>query len=190
MNLSPILRYVSSNYYCRVIGRASLKLRHSAIAGSEIYTLGAFDFKVYISASSRLLPFIQKYSKTLSFRPFLQLTARKYGDATDRTFEIFGGALPDDLSHCVKMSLAPGPYLDDLSLRMGERVLVDIDALMHSRKRTGNRFRLLEWARHAVVQATSCAVYGKDHPFLDPDVEQAYWSVHTTTVDDRFWAVY
>ncbi|KAK2022916.1 cytochrome P450 [Colletotrichum zoysiae] len=138
---------------------------------AEIYTLGFFNFKVYISASSRLLPFIQKHSRTLSFRPFLQLVARKYGDASDTAYEIFGGSLPDDLSQSVKMSLAPGRHLDELSLRMGKRVLVDIDSLLESKGNTP----LLSWARHAVVQATSCAVYGEKHPFLDQKVENAYW---------------
>ncbi|KAF4124352.1 Cytochrome P450 [Geosmithia morbida] len=138
---------------------------------AEIYTLGCFNFKVYISATSRLLPFIQKKSRALSFRPFLQLVARKYGDASDAAYEIFGGSLPDDLSQSVKMCLAPGRHLDDLSLRMGKRVLVDIDDLLSS----GEKAPLLSWARHAVVQATSCAVYGEDHPFLDREVESSYW---------------
>lgn len=114
---------------------------------------------------------IQKQSKALSFRPFLQLVARKYGDASPETYDIFGGSLPDDLSHTVKMSLMPGPNLDDLSLRMGKRVLVDIDAFLESGKT-----HLLKWSRHAIVQATSCAVYGEKHPFQDPEVESAYWS--------------
>ncbi|KAK4180647.1 cytochrome P450 [Triangularia setosa] len=144
----------------------------SKVAGAEIYTLGCFNFKVYISASSRLLPFIQKHSRALSFRPFLQLVARKYGDASDSAYEIFGGTLPDDLSQSVKMSLAPGRHLDQLSLRMGKRVLIDIQELLSSKK---NSVPLLAWARHAVVQATSCAVYGEEHPFLDPEVESSYW---------------
>lgn len=138
---------------------------------AEIYTLGCFNFKVYISASSRLLPFIQKQSRVLSFRPFLQLVARKYGDASDAAYEIFGGSLPDDLSQSVKMSLAPGRHLDELSLRMGKRVLIDIDSLLGS----DSKVSLLSWARHAVVQATSCAVYGEEHPFLDPEIESSYW---------------
>ncbi|RYP81459.1 hypothetical protein DL770_005892 [Monosporascus sp. CRB-9-2] len=143
----------------------------SNATNAEIYTLGCFNFKVYISASSRLLPYIQKQSRALSFRPFLQLVAQKYGDASDAAYEIFGGSLPDDLSQSVKMSLAPGPHLDDLSLRMGRRVLVDIDDLLGSK----GEVPLLAWARHAVVQATSCAVYGEKHPFLDQEIENSYW---------------
>ncbi|KAI1116688.1 cytochrome P450 [Nemania sp. NC0429] len=165
-----------------VVGHILGLLRHgptyykitSTRAGAEIYTLGVLNFKVYISASSRLLPHIQKQSKALSFRPFLQLTARQYGEAGPETYEIFGGELPDNLSQSVRNSLAPGPHLDELSLRMGRRVLVDVEALADL-GRSGTRVRLLDWARHAVVQATSCAVYGTEHPFRDPEVEEAYW---------------
>lgn len=141
------------------------------------------SFKVYVSASSRLLPMIQKESKALSFRPFLQLTARKYGEATDETYRLYGGELPDDLSHSVKMSLVPGPHLDDLSLRMGRRVLVDVDALLDTSGRRGEPVRLLGWVRHAVIQATSCAVYGEKHPFVSPAVEKAYWWVRPDMSD-------
>lgn len=105
--------------------------------------------------------------------------ARKHGDATDETYKIFGGTLADDLSHSVKMSLAPGPHLDELNLRMGKRVLVDIDALLNADTDRGQQTYLLEWARHAVIQASSCAVYGEKHPFLDPEVEKAYWKWQT-----------
>lgn len=101
--------------------------------------------------------------------------ARRYGDASEKAYEIFGGTLPDDMSHSIKLSLAPGPYLDDLSLRMGKRVLVDIDALLDMDRESKREIRLLAWARHAVVQATSCAVYGEKHPFTNPEVEKAYW---------------
>jgi cytochrome P450 len=56
---------------------------------------------------------------------------------------------------------------------MGKRVLVDIQELLNNSN--GDGVRLLAWARHAVVQATSCAVYGEEHPFLDPEVESSYW---------------
>ena len=53
---------------------------------------------------------------------------------------------------------------------MGKRLLVDIDDLLGAKK-----IYLLEWARRAVVQASSCGVYGEEHPFLDPEVEKAFW---------------
>jgi hypothetical protein len=53
---------------------------------------------------------------------------------------------------------------------MGKRLLVDIDDLLGAKK-----IHLLEWARRVVVQASSCGVYGEVHPFLDPEVEKAFW---------------
>jgi hypothetical protein len=146
----------------------------SATTDAEIYTLGVFNYKVYVSSSTRLLPIIQK-QKTLSFRPFLQITAWKHGDATDDTYHKFGGKLADDLSHYVRLSLAPGPHLDEQNLRMGSRLLVEFDALLNSTTGKSKRVLLLEWCRHAVVQASSSGVYGEQHPFLDPEVEKSFW---------------
>ncbi|KAI9927014.1 hypothetical protein ASPWEDRAFT_55317 [Aspergillus wentii DTO 134E9] len=148
----------------------------SDATGEEIYLLPMLHFKIYISASPRLLPHIQKHSKALSFRPFLQIVARKHGDASKEAYDIFGGTVTDDLSHSVKMNLNPGESLDDLNLRMGKRALLEVNALS---EKIGQQIYLLEWARHAVIQATSCAVYGDKHPFLDPDVETAFWKWQT-----------
>ncbi|KAG5928684.1 hypothetical protein E4U42_000162 [Claviceps africana] len=119
---------------------------------------------------------IQRQSKSLSFRPFLQVTARKFGDASDVTYEIFGGDMPERLSRAVRSLLLPGQHLDEQNLRMGNRVLVELNNLMAninmSRPRSIN---LLEWTRHLVVQASSCGVYGNYHPLLNPKVEQAFW---------------
>lgn len=81
----------------------------------------------------------------------------------------------DDLSHSVKMSLTPGPHLDELNLKMGKRALVELDLLLDAKSGRGQQVYLFEWARHAVVQASSCGVYGEEHPFLDPEVEKAFW---------------
>ncbi|KAL8968770.1 MAG: hypothetical protein Q9197_004704 [Variospora fuerteventurae] len=158
--------------------KSRLEYGQSKATDAEIYTLGVFNYKIYVSASSRLLPLIQKQSKNLAFRPFLQIVARKHGDATDETHEIFGGPLVDDLSHSVKMSLTPGPHLDELNLKMGARAVAEIDVLLDDAGR-GQPIWLNAWARHAVVQASSCGVYGEDHPFLDPEVEKAFWKWQT-----------
>jgi hypothetical protein len=136
--------------------------------------LGIFNYKVYVSSSSRLLPIIQK-QKTLSFRPFLQITAWKHGDATDDTYQKFGGKFADDLSHYVRQSLAPGPHLDEQNLRMGNRLVVEFNDLLNASPGESKQMHLLEWSRRAVVQASSCGVYGEQHPFLDPEVEKSFW---------------
>ncbi|KAJ3483687.1 hypothetical protein NLG97_g7250 [Lecanicillium saksenae] len=143
---------------------------------AEIHTLRIFNYKIYVSTSSRLLPMIQKQSKALSFRPFLQITARKHGDASDKTYEIYGTDLTDHLSHAVRTSLAPGPHLDAQNLRMGNRVLLEVDNLLSDSALNSDRsIQLLDWTRHLVVQASSCGVYGNQHPLVDPKVEQAFW---------------
>lgn len=144
--------------------------------GAEIYTLGIFNFKLYTSTSTRLLPAIQRQSKTLSFRPMIQHVARRWGDASDETNDIFGGPhLVTDFSHAMKLTLAPGPHLDEQNERMGNRALVDIDALLGTSSPKHHQIKLLDWARHAVVQASSCGVYGAEHPFRDLEVESSFW---------------
>ncbi|GAB0144416.1 hypothetical protein EsHS_00004892 [Epichloe bromicola] len=141
-----------------------------------MHTLRIFNYKIYVSTSNRLLPMIQKQPKTLSFRPFLQIIARKHGDASDETYEIYGGELTHHLSHASRVSLGPGPHLDEQNLRMGNRVLVEVDALLDDAETNKPpSVYLLEWTRHLVVQASSCGVYGNHHPLLDPKVQRAFW---------------
>ncbi|KAH7130988.1 cytochrome P450 [Dactylonectria macrodidyma] len=139
---------------------------------AEIYTLSILRTKLYVVKTRRLTPMIQKSSKTLSFRPFMQTAAKIMGDVTNETYEIFGTDVVDDLSHGVKIALGPGQFLDKQNLRMGKRVMHDIDELVRSGT---NKVFLLEWTRHAVVQASSCGVWGEVHPFRDPKVEAAFW---------------
>ncbi|KAF7514485.1 hypothetical protein G7054_g15275 [Neopestalotiopsis clavispora] len=131
----------------------------------EMYTLGILHYKLYVCNANRLMPFIQKSARTVSFKPFMQTAVRSHGGASDHAYEIFGdGAFLDKYSH-------GSPHLDEQNLRMGNRVMVDIEALLSGEK----QFFLLEWVRHAVVQASSCGVYGANHPFVRREVEDAYW---------------
>ncbi|KAI5457677.1 cytochrome P450 [Mariannaea sp. PMI_226] len=153
--------------------------RTSKQTKDEIYTLNIFNTKLYICNSQRLIPLIQKASKTLSFRPFIQTAVRALGDATDETYHLFGGELGDNFSHAMKISLAPGPHLDAQNLRMGRRALIDLASLVQlassSSGGAANIF-LLQWVKHAVVQASSCGVFGQEHPLRDPKVEEAFWT--------------
>lgn len=120
----------------------------------------------------------------------LQHVAKRWGDASDKTQQIFGDPhCPSDFSRAMRLSLAPGPHLDEMNERMGIQALREVDALSdeaawHQQSNNGRPFQilLLKWARHAVTQASSCGVYGRQHPFLDPKVENAFWYV-------RLWAM-
>ena len=134
-----------------------------------MYTVSVLNQKIYVANSQRLTPVIQR-TKTLSFRPFMQKATKIFGDATDETHALFGGDLVDDISIGMRDALAPGPALDDQNLRMAGRTIVDIEELKHSKE-----VNLMEWCRRTIVQATSCGVFGQQHPFLDPEVEAAFW---------------
>ena len=137
--------------------------------------MGIFNLKLYTSVSTRLLPAIQRQSKTLSFRPMVQMAARKWGDASDKTNEIFASPhFVNEDTQLFRQSLAPGPHLDEMNQRMGNSVLAELCDLLENSPR---QIRLLEWARHAVTQASSCGVYGTQHPFLDLEVLKAFWCV-------------
>ncbi|CAN8099089.1 unnamed protein product [Discula destructiva] len=151
------------------------------VAKAEIYTLGIFNFKLYTSVSVRLLPAIQRQSKTLSFAPMIQHVARRWGDASSETTHVFGSSdLVADFSHAMKTSLAPGPHLDAQNERMAKRVLLDVDELAAGAALgpDGHQLNLLDWGRRAITQASSCGVYGTRHPFLDLGVEKAFWDWH------------
>ncbi|KAH8196588.1 hypothetical protein TruAng_009246 [Truncatella angustata] len=143
---------------------------------AEIYTLGVLNHKLYVCNSNRLMPFISKSSKTLSFKPFIQTSTKTHCGANDDTYRIHGdGEFLDKISHAMRQSLAPGAHLDHQNMGMGNRVMVDVDALLAEEGGRPREIHLLEWARHAVVQASSTGIYGETHPFTDPEVEKAYW---------------
>ncbi|KAF5007502.1 hypothetical protein FDECE_6174 [Fusarium decemcellulare] len=145
----------------------------SKTTDAEVYTLNIFHTKLYVTKTQRLTPSIQKAAKTLSFRPFMQTAAKLMGDASTKTYDIFGSDFIDDFSHSMKTSLAPGVYLDEQNLRMGKRAMQDVDALSSLEKPT---IFLHEWVKHTVVQASSCGLYGEAHPYLDQAVEDAFWT--------------
>lgn len=83
----------------------------------------------------------------------------------------------DEYGHSLRATLAPGPWLDEQNLRMGQGNATQVDALITDGKE--DKIWLLEWVRHIVVQANSCGVFGKEHPFLDLEVEKAFWKLET-----------
>ncbi|KAF4999358.1 hypothetical protein FGRMN_2499 [Fusarium graminum] len=113
----------------------------------EIYTVAIFNTKLYVAKTARLIPVIQKASKTLSFRPFMQTAAKLMGGANPQTIEVFGTEWVDSFSHAHKQGLAPGPSLDEQNLRMGDRALIDIEQLLPKEKDGVSKVLLCEWAR-------------------------------------------
>ncbi|KAK6951820.1 hypothetical protein Daesc_006345 [Daldinia eschscholtzii] len=140
---------------------------------AEMYTLAAFNTKFYVCNSLRLMPLIQKASKTVSFRPFIKTAADKIAGSSSAGGELFSGALASDYEHILRATLAPGPWLDEQSLRMGRSCAALVDALLGGGGEEGKKIWLLGWVRHIVIQASSCGIYGQEHPFRDPVVAKA-----------------
>ncbi|KAI1477955.1 cytochrome P450 [Daldinia eschscholtzii] len=145
---------------------------------AEMYTLAAFNTKFYVCNSLRLMPLIQKASKTVSFRPFIKTAADKIAGSSSAGGELFSGALVDDYEHILRATLAPGPWLDEQSLRMGRSCAALVDTLLGGGGEEGKKIWLLGWVRHIVMQASGCGIYGQEHPFRDPVVAKAFWELH------------
>ncbi|KAH6686665.1 cytochrome P450 [Plectosphaerella plurivora] len=137
---------------------------------AEIYTIGIGPVKIYICNGLHLIPLIQKASKTLSFRPFLQISAKRFGGASAVTQELYTEAFADGFGEVMKTTLAPGPHLDEQNLRMGAEVINQLNKLTKMKE-----VCMLEWTRHTIVHASSFAVYGDGHPYSSPEVKDAFW---------------
>ncbi|KAH8196665.1 hypothetical protein TruAng_009162 [Truncatella angustata] len=104
-------------------------------------------------------------------RPFLRTENKIHSNVSDEAHTLFDGELLEAFRLRTKKALAPGTSLDMLSLRIGEESLREISNMLR-RDETG----LLAWAKHAVVEITSIALFGVQHPFKDPDIVDAMWT--------------
>ena len=143
---------------------------HRKATASEIYTLHIAKSKLYVTNTSRLLPSVQKSSKILSFRPFVQSAVKSHVNGSQQLYDFFGTAGSEKFGHAQKAALMPGPALDYQNARMAERAIVDVDEFLAK-----DTVWLLEWVKHVTIQATSAGIFGPNHPFLDPKVEKAFW---------------
>lgn len=137
---------------------------------SDVFTLGLLNKKFYVTTTEQYAGQVHKSSKALSFRPFLQQSSKTIGHVTDSTFELMGTDFVNEFSKMHRIVLAPGPHLDRQNLRTGEYVLKDFETLSN-----GKTVHLLQWVRSIVMQATSCGVFGAEHPFRNPEVRAAFW---------------
>jgi hypothetical protein len=138
-----------------------------------MYMLDLLGVKMYVVNDPRLLPMITKAHKVISFTPFVKVAAARIAGNSKPACDLFDGPLLHDYIHSIKMTLSPGRSLDEMNLRTGQVSVLEVKNLIDAGRET--RVRLLEWARHAVVQASSCGIFGAEHPFRDMIVERAFW---------------
>lgn len=136
---------------------------------NEVYALGVLYFKIYIAQSERLTNPIQK-TRTLSVNPFLRNEAKVHAGISKEAHALFDGEVFEAFRVRTRKALAPGPALDDLSMRLGKATLREIEKLSKQ-----DTIGLLEWTQHVVVQVTSTTMFGEQHPFLDLDLVKSMW---------------
>jgi hypothetical protein len=149
----------------------------SAQQHTEIYTLGIFYFKIYVINSRRLIPLVQRNSRTLSFNPFKQIGSKVYAGSSNYTVDLYGKPnFLRDIDKATSQSLAPGPQLDSLNLRATNSLKESLEELLsrNSAKETV-RIRLYKWSTHAVTLAATNGVYGTSNPYLNKRIEDAFW---------------
>lgn len=158
------------NYYYTKLG---------AQQSSKIYTVGVLNFKIYVINSRRLIPLVQRLSKTISFTPFMQFAAKAFVDVSKFTFDLHAdGDFTRDLSRVMKDSLAPGRHLDYQNLRATESLKDLLEQLISQSEKSGVvEVKLHEWVKHVITVAASDGVYGSANPFKDERVEKAFWYV-------------
>lgn len=94
---------------------------------------------------------------------------------TEPACNLFDGPFVDEYSQVVKTALLPGAHQDVQNLRMANSVISLVDGLVNGGK--GRTTGLVSWTQHLVVEASSCGFFGMEHPFLDLEVEKAFWYV-------------
>ncbi|KAI1800964.1 cytochrome P450 [Daldinia bambusicola] len=158
---------------------SSYFMRTSKQTEAEIYAVPILHNKIYVCNSLRLMPLIQKSFRTISFRPWLKTTAERVAGNSHDVVKLFGGPLADDFEKIIRSTLTPGPWLDAQNLRMAQSCSALINSLVSGiGGEQGRKVWLLGWVRHLVVQASGSGIYGQEHPFLDPAIEEAFWVFH------------
>lgn len=141
-----------------------------------MYTIGLFNFKIYVCNSRRLMPIIQRNAKTISFAPIHNYVTKTYSDIDHPNYDRDADELNHEMSSLSRAALSPGPSLDAQNLRMAADVMEQLDDLAAEVGDKGPKdVKLLTWIRHLIVQASAAGVWGEQHPFLDPTVEQGFW---------------
>lgn len=144
---------------------------------AEIYTLALPGSKTYVSNRLHLMTLIQRNSKSLSFAPFAVMTSKKMAGASDDVLQQLTTEFANVPHRSMRNTLQnPSSESNQMSSRMAQEAARHVDKLVfQAASGTTEQVMLLEWVRHVVVQASSCGVYGLEHPFRDPDVERAFW---------------
>lgn len=143
-----------------------------------IMTLDLLFTKFYVISSPELMLAAQRNHKTISFEPFLEITAKNLASINDpkslnllREEAAGGHGLGNKILHAMVPALTGKP-LDTLNMQMTRLIRPLIDQLGETRT-----LDLYKWCKEAIVCASTDAAYGPLNPYKDPGVVAAWWSV-------------
>ena len=117
---------------------------------------------------------VHRNAKTLSFAPFVTMTAEKLSCLRPKHVSLFKKydgreGLANDTILAVENSLHQAD-VDNLNVPMLDCLKNIID-----KASSGRDYKLHAWVRHLVTQGSTRALYGPQNPFNTQAVEDAFW---------------
>ncbi|KAI1408107.1 cytochrome P450 [Hypoxylon sp. FL1857] len=144
-----------------------------------IYTLRLPGSRLYIINDTSLIPVVQRQVRTLSISPVMVRIFSHFMGVSKQALDVMGRDPIEDhgFVHQITLEtgkgLSPGPNLDELNTRAVQILNSSLGLLCAQQAPTN--VKLLEWASHEIMMATTNAVYGPRNPFKDPAVRAAYY---------------
>ena len=81
-----------------------------------------------------------------------------------------------DLDKATRAALFPGPHLDYQNLRTVNSIKDSLEELFLAISPNDTvQIPLYQWTRHVVTLAATNGVFGTSNPFLDKQIEEAFW---------------
>lgn len=126
-----------------------------------------------------LISAVHRNSKTISFTPFVKVAAKSLSGLNEEALKHFDKderrlGLSLDTVKATEHALHPDHDGAALTLAM----LTHLNGILGQASMEKDEPQvLLAWVKHAITQASTRAMYGPLNPFLDKDVEDAFWCV-------------
>lgn len=148
---------------------------------APIFSIPILGSKIYIVTSPPLVSKLQKMTDSLSFGPIIAKFSKQISGCSEESCKIIDynvdGSLGDhgmviNFRNSIHSELAPGPSLDAMNRAMVQDVKRSADTLA---SKGTQRLNLGIWLRHELTMATTNAVFGPGNPYLNPEIEDAFW---------------
>ncbi|KAI1169479.1 cytochrome P450 oxidoreductase [Nemania sp. FL0916] len=144
----------------------------------SICTLRLPFTRLYLIMDTALINSVDRQIKTISFSPIEANATAGFLGTTEITNKIMRHNPTADDGHfktfhkAIRPTLAPGSGLDG----MLQSTFRAMESYLGQQSHIGSvEFDLFRWVQHQIILATTSGEYGRKNPFLDPEVEQAWY---------------